>query len=163
MRLVSHDEVDTLLGGDCEVLYSIFEWAMHPSSTLILIGIANALDLPRQYPVYYEKGYSTLSYCWNWINIAKILRPGLSISTSADETWRTVRTVVAAVLLEGKASQYRTKAKKYLLGTSNTTRSANHQKTLVYGLTDPTLDERRRQMKAWRSLRTSHNKQRVSF
>ncbi|OQV10167.1 hypothetical protein CLAIMM_14202 [Cladophialophora immunda] len=49
MRLVLLDEIDTLLGGDCEVLYSIFEWAMHPSSTLILIGIANALDLTDRF------------------------------------------------------------------------------------------------------------------
>ncbi|KAH0836073.1 hypothetical protein AYO21_02714 [Fonsecaea monophora] len=49
MRLVLLDEIDTLLGGDCEMLYSIFEWAMHPSSTLILIGIANALDLTDRF------------------------------------------------------------------------------------------------------------------
>ncbi|KIX95994.1 uncharacterized protein Z520_08249 [Fonsecaea multimorphosa CBS 102226] len=49
MHLVLLDEIDTLLGGDCEVLYSIFEWAMHPSSSLILIGIANALDLTDRF------------------------------------------------------------------------------------------------------------------
>ncbi|OAP62342.1 hypothetical protein AYL99_04545 [Fonsecaea erecta] len=49
MRVVLLDEIDTLLGGDCEVLYSIFEWAMHPSSSLILIGIANALDLTDRF------------------------------------------------------------------------------------------------------------------
>lgn len=49
MCLVLLDEIDTLLGGDCEVLYSIFEWAMHPSSSLILIGIANALDLTDRF------------------------------------------------------------------------------------------------------------------
>ena len=49
MHLVLLDEIDTLLKGDCETLYSIFEWAMHPSSTLILIGIANALDLTDRF------------------------------------------------------------------------------------------------------------------
>ncbi|EXJ75696.1 uncharacterized protein A1O5_00203 [Cladophialophora psammophila CBS 110553] len=49
MRLVLLDEIDTLLGGDCDVLYSIFEWAMHPSSSLILVGIANALDLTDRF------------------------------------------------------------------------------------------------------------------
>ncbi|EXJ96325.1 hypothetical protein A1O1_01451 [Capronia coronata CBS 617.96] len=49
MHLVLLDEIDTLLRGDCDVLYSIFEWAMHPSSTLILIGIANALDLTDRF------------------------------------------------------------------------------------------------------------------
>ncbi|KIW98544.1 uncharacterized protein Z519_00205 [Cladophialophora bantiana CBS 173.52] len=49
MRLVLLDEIDTLIGGDCDVLYSIFEWAMHPSSSLILVGIANALDLTDRF------------------------------------------------------------------------------------------------------------------
>ena len=39
------DEVDSLLDTDCEVLYSFFEWSLHRSSRLILISIANALDL----------------------------------------------------------------------------------------------------------------------
>jgi cell division control protein 6 len=47
--LVLLDEIDTLLSGDCDVLYSIFEWSMHPNSTLILIGIANALDLTDRF------------------------------------------------------------------------------------------------------------------
>ncbi|OCT46584.1 Cell division control protein 18 [Cladophialophora carrionii] len=49
MYLVLLDEIDTLLHRDCDVLYSIFEWAMHPSSCLILIGIANALDLTDRF------------------------------------------------------------------------------------------------------------------
>lgn len=49
MHLVLLDEMDTLLGGDCELLSSIFEWAMHPTSSLILIGIANALDLTDRF------------------------------------------------------------------------------------------------------------------
>lgn len=49
MHLVLLDEMDSLLGGDCELLYSIFEWAMHPASSLILIGIANALDLTDRF------------------------------------------------------------------------------------------------------------------
>ncbi|KIX07123.1 uncharacterized protein Z518_05100 [Rhinocladiella mackenziei CBS 650.93] len=49
MYLVLLDEIDTLIGGNCEVLYSIFEWAMHPSSSLVLIGIANALDFTDRF------------------------------------------------------------------------------------------------------------------
>ena len=49
LHLVLLDEIDNLLVGDCELLYSIFEWAMHPSSSLILIGIANALDLTDRF------------------------------------------------------------------------------------------------------------------
>ncbi|KAJ5554284.1 hypothetical protein N7513_004243 [Penicillium frequentans] len=43
--LVSLDEMDHLLQGDSGVLQSLFEWSLHNKSTLILIGIANALDL----------------------------------------------------------------------------------------------------------------------
>lgn len=43
--LVSLDEMDHLLSGDSGVLQSLFEWSLSAKSTLILIGIANALDL----------------------------------------------------------------------------------------------------------------------
>ncbi|KAJ5612879.1 hypothetical protein N7510_006073 [Penicillium lagena] len=44
--LVSLDEIDHLLmGGDSGVLQSLFEWSLHNKSSLLLIGIANALDL----------------------------------------------------------------------------------------------------------------------
>ncbi|KAJ5449908.1 uncharacterized protein N7458_006357 [Penicillium daleae] len=43
--LVSLDEMDHLLMGDSGVLQSLFEWSLSNKSTLILIGIANALDL----------------------------------------------------------------------------------------------------------------------
>lgn len=48
-HVVLLDEIDSLLDGDCEFLYSIFEWSMHRSSSLILIGIANALDLTDRF------------------------------------------------------------------------------------------------------------------
>lgn len=43
--LVTLDEIDHLLTGDSGVLQSLFEWSLHSKSTLMLIGIANALDL----------------------------------------------------------------------------------------------------------------------
>lgn len=43
--LVSLDEMDHLLTGDSGVLQSLFEWSLHSKSSLMLIGIANALDL----------------------------------------------------------------------------------------------------------------------
>ena len=49
MHLVLMDEIDSLLDGDCDLLYSLFEWALHRSSSLILIGIANALDLTDRF------------------------------------------------------------------------------------------------------------------
>lgn len=55
MHLVLLDEIDTLVNGECEILSSIFEWAMHPSSSLILIGIANALDLTDRFLPHLKK------------------------------------------------------------------------------------------------------------
>lgn len=43
------DEIDHLLTKDQEVLYSIFEWSLVRSSRLILLGIANALDLTDRF------------------------------------------------------------------------------------------------------------------
>ncbi|KAH8432621.1 AAA family ATPase CDC6 [Aspergillus melleus] len=43
--LVTLDEIDHLLTADAGVLQSLFEWALHTKSKLMLIGIANALDL----------------------------------------------------------------------------------------------------------------------
>ncbi|THC99283.1 hypothetical protein EYZ11_001189 [Aspergillus tanneri] len=43
--LVTLDEIDHLLTADTGVLQSLFEWSLHSKSKLMLIGIANALDL----------------------------------------------------------------------------------------------------------------------
>ncbi|KAI5811470.1 cell division control protein [Peziza echinospora] len=43
------DEIDHLLTKDQEILYSIFEWSLAAHSRLILIGIANALDLTDRF------------------------------------------------------------------------------------------------------------------
>ncbi|OAL70097.1 cell division control protein Cdc6 [Trichophyton violaceum] len=45
LYLVILDEIDHLLSGDIEILYKLFEWSLHKYSRLVLIGIANALDL----------------------------------------------------------------------------------------------------------------------
>ena len=47
--LVILDEVDRLVDLDLTLLYSLFEWSMHPSSRLVLISIANALDLTDRF------------------------------------------------------------------------------------------------------------------
>lgn len=39
------DEVDQLVDLDLKLLYNLFEWSLHSTSRLILVGIANALDL----------------------------------------------------------------------------------------------------------------------
>ena len=48
-RLVVLDELDSLLDSDCDVLYSLFDWSLSPTSNLVLIGIANALDLTDRF------------------------------------------------------------------------------------------------------------------
>ena len=47
--VVTLDEIDHLLTLDLEILYTLFEWSFHRSSRLIIIGIANALDLTDRF------------------------------------------------------------------------------------------------------------------
>jgi cell division control protein 6 len=47
--IVTLDEIDHVLTLDLEILYKLFEWALQKSSRLILIGIANALDLTDRF------------------------------------------------------------------------------------------------------------------
>ena len=47
--LVTLDEIDHLLDVDLEMMYKLFEWAMRRDSSLILIGIANALDFTDRF------------------------------------------------------------------------------------------------------------------
>lgn len=43
------DEVDHLLELDIDLLYNIFEWSLQESSSLVLVGIANALDFTDRF------------------------------------------------------------------------------------------------------------------
>lgn len=43
------DEIDHILSLDLDSLYRVFEWSMQKSSSLLLIGIANALDLTDRF------------------------------------------------------------------------------------------------------------------
>ena len=43
------DEIDHLLTLDLEILYTLFEWSLSRSSRLVLLGIANALDLTDRF------------------------------------------------------------------------------------------------------------------
>jgi cell division control protein 6 len=49
MFVVTLDEIDHLLTLDLEILYTLFEWALTRSPRLILVGIANALDLTDRF------------------------------------------------------------------------------------------------------------------
>ena len=43
------DEIDQLVTSDNQVLYTLFEWASKKESKLVLIGIANALNLTDRF------------------------------------------------------------------------------------------------------------------
>lgn len=47
--LVVLDEIDHILTLDLESLYSVFEWSLQKTSRLVLVGIANALDLTDRF------------------------------------------------------------------------------------------------------------------
>ena len=47
--IVTLDEIDHVLTLDLEILYKLFEWSLQKSSRLILVGIANALDLTDRF------------------------------------------------------------------------------------------------------------------
>ncbi|KAL8824646.1 MAG: hypothetical protein Q9191_004910 [Dirinaria sp. TL-2023a] len=47
--VVTLDEIDHLVTLDLEILYTLFEWSLRRSSRLVLIGIANALDLTDRF------------------------------------------------------------------------------------------------------------------
>lgn len=49
MYVVTLDEIDHLLTLELEILYTLFGWSLHRSSRLVLIGIANALDLTDRF------------------------------------------------------------------------------------------------------------------
>ena len=43
------DEIDQLITNGQDVLYQLFEWAADKKSRLVLVGIANALDLTDRF------------------------------------------------------------------------------------------------------------------
>lgn len=47
--IITLDEVDHLLELDIELLYNIFEWSLQKTSSLVLVGIANALDFTDRF------------------------------------------------------------------------------------------------------------------
>ncbi|KAJ4414266.1 AAA ATPase [Gnomoniopsis sp. IMI 355080] len=49
VSVVVLDEIDHILSLDLESLYRVFEWSMQKSSSLLLVGIANALDLTDRF------------------------------------------------------------------------------------------------------------------
>lgn len=47
--VITLDEIDHILTLDLEILYKLFEWSLQKSSHLVLVGIANALDLTDRF------------------------------------------------------------------------------------------------------------------
>lgn len=47
--IITLDEIDHILTLDLEILYKLFEWSLQKSSRLVLVGIANALDLTDRF------------------------------------------------------------------------------------------------------------------
>ncbi|KAG3119679.1 hypothetical protein PI124_g2171 [Phytophthora idaei] len=50
MLLVLLDEMDFMLAGKNQVLYNLLEWQTSASAKLVLVGIANTMDLPERLP-----------------------------------------------------------------------------------------------------------------
>ncbi|KAL7691260.1 putative AAA+ ATPase domain, origin recognition complex, subunit 1, AAA lid [Plasmopara halstedii] len=50
MLLVLLDEMDFMLAGKNQVLYNLLEWQTSASAKLMLVGIANTMDLPERLP-----------------------------------------------------------------------------------------------------------------
>ncbi|CZS91270.1 related to cell division control protein CDC18+ [Rhynchosporium agropyri] len=47
--VVTLDEIDHILTLNLEILYKLFEWSLQKSSRLVLVGIANALDMTDRF------------------------------------------------------------------------------------------------------------------
>ncbi|KAG1700090.1 hypothetical protein DVH05_011903 [Phytophthora capsici] len=50
MLLVLLDEMDFMLAGKNQVLYNLLEWQTSATAKLVLVGIANTMDLPERLP-----------------------------------------------------------------------------------------------------------------
>jgi len=51
VSVVLVDELDALLTKKQDLLYNLFDWPCHPNAKLIIIGIANTMDLPERFQV----------------------------------------------------------------------------------------------------------------
>ena len=95
--ILALDEIDQIINIDVETLYTIFDWSLRPGSRLLLVGIANALDLTDRFlPRLKARNLKPLLLPflpYDAAQIASILRtriltllPGNSTTTPADYT-----------------------------------------------------------------------------
>lgn len=48
VRVIVLDELDFLMTKDQAVLYNLFEWTQHRKTRLVLLAIANTMNLPEK-------------------------------------------------------------------------------------------------------------------
>ena len=48
MRVILIDELDALITKKQTLLYNLFDWPCHQNSRLLVIAIANTMDLPER-------------------------------------------------------------------------------------------------------------------
>ena len=81
MRVILIDELDALLTQKQTLLYNLFDWPCHKNSRLLLISIANTMDLPErmQTKISSRIGNNRLVYePYNQHQILKILKSRLN-------------------------------------------------------------------------------------
>jgi origin recognition complex subunit 1 len=77
MRLILIDELDALVTKKQTLLYNLFDWPCHQNSRLLVISIANTMDLPErmQQKIQSRIGNNRLVYePYNKAQIIEILR-----------------------------------------------------------------------------------------
>lgn len=64
-RVLIVDEMDQLLTKDQEVIYRLFDWTLLPGSLLVVVGIANALNLIERLPRL--STYNCPNFLWVYV------------------------------------------------------------------------------------------------
>ncbi|KAL4715214.1 hypothetical protein ACJJTC_012261 [Scirpophaga incertulas] len=105
MILLVLDEIDQLDSKRQSVLYTIFEWAALPDSRIVLIGIANALDLTERTLPRLQARCSLRPHTLNFAPYTKeqIVKIFTTILASEDKT--NVFSPVALQMLAGKTQK----------------------------------------------------------
>ncbi|GAA5951775.1 hypothetical protein JCM3765_003115 [Sporobolomyces pararoseus] len=113
------DELDQMLTKRQEVLYNFFNWPHSAHSRLVVIAVANTMDLPERElngKIRSRLGTNRIAFQpYNWTELKKILEARLSLVTSGGKDSTTVR------LFEDTALQ---KIAKSVAGISGDARKA---------------------------------------
>ncbi|GAA5911697.1 origin recognition complex subunit 1 [Sporobolomyces salmoneus] len=113
------DELDQMLTKRQEVLYNFFNWPHSAHSRLVVIAVANTMDLPERElngKIRSRLGTNRIAFQpYNWTELKKILEARLALVTATDDSSKTVR------LFEDTALQ---KIAKSVAGISGDARKA---------------------------------------